>query len=201
MYTTSTKVALIARFKSLQRRKHLLRLFSTSIQVSLFISFVNSIADKSEACVMNIITHDKAYSLYARATFVERRSLKYSSEGVAQEEARQKYVDRGWPMIESLPESDFLRPKASFFPGYRKVGDARCWTTPVYPIMDLPSGSVQANSWALRFDHDYPTENPRLHIPHFKCTTIVAPNLGYSYLVCQGTALIKLQNIDRKSVV
>ncbi|KAE9402702.1 hypothetical protein BT96DRAFT_537560 [Gymnopus androsaceus JB14] len=57
-------------------------------------------------CVMNIISHSHAYSLYPRATFIDRVSSKnfkiYRLE-IQKEAAREKYRQRGWELINVPP--------------------------------------------------------------------------------------------------
>ncbi|KAI0029336.1 hypothetical protein K488DRAFT_15199, partial [Vararia minispora EC-137] len=52
-------------------------------------------------CVMNIITHEKAYSLFPLATFEKREALiiKCQHERERDQIARQKYLSRGWTMV------------------------------------------------------------------------------------------------------
>jgi len=78
---------------------------------------------------MNIITHEKAYSLFPRGSFEERRSLMISTEGSKQDAARAKYVSRGWTMVERLTEAELaLKDKSAFSSAKRYVGDTQCWT-------------------------------------------------------------------------
>lgn len=126
---------------------------------------------------MNIITHDKAYSLYPKATLEERRSLMYSTEGLKQDSARKKYKKRGWSMVERLTVEELQDPVSAFTPGHRYVGDSKCWTIPLSspPLMDLPEGFIETNTWALKYDFDL------LPIMSFK--VLLTNCLNYSYLV------------------
>jgi len=127
---------------------------------------------------MNIITHNKAYALYPKATFEERRSLMYSTEGMWQDTARKKYNDRGWSMVERLTVEEFRDRRSSFAPGNRYVGDSSCWTIPLASspgIMDLPEGFIESNTWALKYDADL--------IPIMSFRVLLTDCLKYSYLV------------------
>ncbi|KIM40832.1 hypothetical protein M413DRAFT_40033, partial [Hebeloma cylindrosporum] len=55
-------------------------------------------------CVMNIITHDKAYSVFPRATFEERRSLVHVKD--TDSTALTKYEERGWQLIQDIKSED-----------------------------------------------------------------------------------------------
>ena len=69
------------------------------------------------ACVMNLISHEKAYSLYPRGTFKERRSFAFQREGLSEEAAqvaREKYIARGWNMVQSLTSDDIVDRTSAF---------------------------------------------------------------------------------------
>ena len=53
-------------------------------------------SEPNKACVMNVITHDTAYSFFPWATFEERRSLICLDGDDIREKAFRKYSDRGW---------------------------------------------------------------------------------------------------------
>ena len=66
---------------------------------------------------MNLISHEKAYSLYPRGTFKERRSFVFRREGSSEENAkvaREKYIVRGWNMIQSLTPDDIVDRTSAF---------------------------------------------------------------------------------------
>jgi len=126
---------------------------------------------------MNIITHEKAYALYPKATLEEWRSLMYSTEGLKQDTAREKYRKRGWSMIERLTAEELKDPASAFAPGHRYLGDSKCWTIPLPspPGLDLPEGLIEMNTWALKYDADL--------IPIMSFRVLLTSCLNYSYLV------------------
>lgn len=128
--------------------------------------------------VMNLITHDKAYSLYPLGTFKEHRSLALYREDTNEEAARiarDKYVARGWTLVEALTQDEMADPTSAFSPGSRFVGDSKCWTIPILPKLDLPEGYIEMNSWDLQYDSANHAE--------MAYTVLTAPTLRYNYLV------------------
>ncbi|KAF8148270.1 hypothetical protein B0H34DRAFT_737622 [Crassisporium funariophilum] len=110
-------------------------------------------------CVMNLISHSKAYCLYPKGTFEERRSLEHrptSGFSARQSAARQaslhKYHERGWKIVEYIKPEEIRDPRSAFAEGSRYVGDRQCWTYPILPELALPEGHVESNGWALCFD-------------------------------------------------
>lgn len=114
---------------------------------------------------MNIITHSRAYSLYPRETFVERRGLICKTNGAEQEIGRQKYRDRGWTLIDTLHPFKYSKEvssrRSAFRPGQRWIGDRLTWTIDlghlptVAPSTAIPK-DMAAHSWNLVYDaEDY----------------------------------------------
>ncbi|KJA14209.1 hypothetical protein HYPSUDRAFT_220598 [Hypholoma sublateritium FD-334 SS-4] len=100
-------------------------------------------------CVMNIITHDKAYSFYPLATFGARCSL-LCREGVKYATSS-KYEERGWPMYTPYDIcATTARLYSLFSLGRRYVGDSCCWTIPIASAPDLTPGYIESNSWVIR---------------------------------------------------
>jgi hypothetical protein len=102
------------------------------------------------ACVMNVITHDTAYSIYPRATFIKRRSLvcnrlESSLEGHA------KYEWCGWIQVPYLNAGGNDDPSSSFARGPRRLGDRRCWTITLLPTVDLDNNYMDSNTWNLHY--------------------------------------------------
>ncbi|KAK7032416.1 hypothetical protein VNI00_013164 [Paramarasmius palmivorus] len=115
--------------------------------------------------VMNVISYSHAYCLYPKATFEERRSLIcFSFERPERDSARQKYVDRGWKMLNSDgSEWEFGAVWNPYHPNRsnllasarlesfrvdrsRHVGDSSCWTITLPPIPDYsPTTIVNAD--------------------------------------------------------
>ncbi|KAF9522295.1 hypothetical protein CPB83DRAFT_864681 [Crepidotus variabilis] len=126
-------------------------------------------------CVMNLITHDKAYALYPKATFEERQSLVYSTEGVKQDSARKKYVTRGWTMVEHLSPAEVNSDRTAFKSGLRHVGDSLSWTIDLFPEMRLSESFIRTNTWTLCFD---PEGGPLM-----KFEILLFKKLAFSYLI------------------
>lgn len=127
---------------------------------------------------MNLISHEKAYSLYPRGTFKERRSLAVYRDGTNEEAAkiaRDKYVARGWTLVGALTRDEMEDPTSTFSAGGRYVGDSKCWTIPILPKLELPEGYIEMNSWNLRYDTDNHAE--------MSYTVLTTPSLRYNYLV------------------
>lgn len=128
--------------------------------------------------VMNLITHEKAYSLYPRGTFKERRSLALYREDSNEEAAkigRDKYVARGWTLVEELTQDEMADPTSAFSSGSRFVGDSKCWTIPILPKLDLPASYIEMNSWNLRYSSVNDAE--------MSYTVLTAATLRFNYLV------------------
>ncbi|KAF8176015.1 hypothetical protein BJ912DRAFT_987673 [Pholiota molesta] len=114
------------------------------------------------SCVMNIITHDKAYSLYPRATFEDYRSLMFSNSNDREENALKKYASRGWTTI--------------MLSSARYLGDRGCWTLPILPALACPPGRGESNSWNVRF--------PRYaRRPDVDFGAISTKNMKFNYLM------------------
>ena len=103
--------------------------------------------DATKACVMNIITHDKAYSLYPRATFVHNHSVVLEPWSPA-ERALEKYSKRGWTQITVKDAKENPHDAAVFPAGGRYVGDKSCWVLPVYPEINVAGKvDIESDSW------------------------------------------------------
>jgi hypothetical protein len=140
---------------------------------------ISELENNWAACVMNFITHEKAYSLYPRATFEERRSLHSSHASWrkdSQTVARTKYARRGWLVVDRLTQSEIDNRTSAFAYGRRAVGDQYCWTMELLPkLADLPQGFVESNSWGLSFTHIRQAE--------MKFMLLKMPELRFSYTV------------------
>lgn len=92
-------------------------------------------------CVMNIISYNKAISLYPRATLEERRALVCQTNGSSPQEALAKYELRGWEILRALPppwEHTYDR-NGPFRVGRRWIEDGDSWVIPLDMIgVDLP---------------------------------------------------------------
>ncbi|KAH8092515.1 hypothetical protein BXZ70DRAFT_951211 [Cristinia sonorae] len=117
-------------------------------------------------CVMNVISWEKAYSLYPVATLHERRSLisvmdKDASGGQAA--AMVKYAERGFEMLRHIiHRMDVVDPSFPTTP--RFMGDGMCWTLPLdlgglakhwrvtgELATPLKHDPVSATSWQLQY--------------------------------------------------
>ncbi|TCD68642.1 hypothetical protein EIP91_010297 [Steccherinum ochraceum] len=88
-------------------------------------------------CVMNVISYEKAYSLYPRASIVNHRSLVTCMQpSNGQPAALKKYADRGFSIETFVGGYD-----RDFALGKRYIGDGDCWT------LNLDMTGVQAH-WA-----------------------------------------------------
>ncbi|KAJ6530282.1 hypothetical protein B0H19DRAFT_1006407 [Mycena capillaripes] len=104
--------------------------------------------------VMNVITHDNAFALYPRLTFVTKQALVVETDGAGQEAGKQKYVDRGWTMIRSpsLSRKSELGVRL-----LRWVGDKFTWTISLPPLTIDTTDLCRINSWQLDYDFDEET--------------------------------------------
>jgi hypothetical protein len=114
---------------------------------------------------MNVITHDTAYSIYPRATFIERRSLvckrlESSSEG------RVKYERRGWIQLPYLNAKGFENLPSSFARGPRRLGDRQCWTITLLPTVDLQNNYIDSNTWNLHYFGRGGPSNWKFYLSH-----------------------------------
>lgn len=126
---------------------------------------------------MNVITHDKAYSFYSRATFDEHRSLVCRPD--VELETLKKYKDRGWAMLDLLDTYTFGSDIHSTFSlGRRYVGDSCCWTIPIPSELNLPHGYIESDSWVIKL---------RCHFGEEKVVTqfevLATKRLKFSYVV------------------
>jgi hypothetical protein len=149
------------------------------------------------AVVMNIISYEKAYSLYPRATFEERRSLICATAGFHQEPARTKYVNRGWKMITIVPAQEQDNPLSSFRKGLRWLGDKLCYTIPlslegvhlappVHSLAPVPRDFLSIHTWSLEHAAD-PAKTAVLHF-----VILVSPVLRNNYAISNQALCSKI---------
>jgi hypothetical protein len=107
---------------------------------------------------MNLITHDKAYSIFPRATFEDRRSLIFVKDGESAVKARAKYEERGWAFVEGyeLERRDRYSP---FGKGIRRLGDSRCWSISLHSKQDRTTSFWGSNSWKLEYSNNLTPRN------------------------------------------
>jgi hypothetical protein len=113
---------------------------------------------------MNFITHNKAYSLYPRATFLEGRSVVLRGYDTG----RVMYATQGWQQLETLTIAESRDLTSSFAMGSRRIGDHKCWTVTLPPTSDPTIDSkedyIDSNTWTLH--HRGPTRGqiPLIHL-------------------------------------
>jgi len=97
---------------------------------------------------MNLITHDKAYSIFPRATFENRRSLMFVKDDDSTVKAREKYEERGWTFVKrfEIEQHDLF---SGFGKGIRRLGDSKCWSISLDPDQDRKKSTWESNSWKL----------------------------------------------------
>ncbi|KAI3621259.1 hypothetical protein WG66_014464 [Moniliophthora roreri] len=150
--------------------------------ITASISPMDIILNFHSTVVMNVISYSHGYCLYPKATFEEKRSLIcFSSEKPERDVARQKYVDRGWKMLN--PDGSEWRSDChyhSYQPSHngsllasarlesfrvdrlRHVGDSYCWTIALPPIPNYSSSTIVPapstdNSWIQSHGYSVPT--------------------------------------------
>ncbi|KAF7333505.1 DUF607-domain-containing protein [Mycena venus] len=130
-------------------------------------------------CVMNIITHDNAFALYPRSTFITNEALVVETVGAGQEAGRQKYIDRGWQMIRS-PSVDCRSELGVRL--VRWVGDHFTWTIPLppLPVETADTDLCPINSWRLDCD---------VHTTWTTWGVLTHPAFRYQYIIGDAGSL------------
>lgn len=111
---------------------------------------------------MNIITHRTAFALFPRATFLDRRSLIVNKSGnLHREEARRKYIARGWSMVPIVSAFEATHDMSDFKAGFRHIGDRRTWTIDLTPpvMAQNVSETLTINSWDREYTECHGTVN------------------------------------------
>jgi len=96
---------------------------------------------------MNIIAHNKAYSIFPRMTFEDRRSFVLLKDNLSFN-VREKYENRGWTFSTEVQPSDESSPCTK---GIRHLGDAKCWSIALHPHTTRSASNWNANSWRLTY--------------------------------------------------
>lgn len=150
-------------------------------------SFQTANAHVATACVMNIITHDYAISLYPDLTFLDRLSLfNHPISSEQHDVARRKYEPRGWDFIDSIDLDIEADPTHSLFLGHRAFGDSKCWKVQLYPkkTNDL-IGDLNLNTWLQEYDELRPNFSYSLYfINTFDCHFLTANVTTAAMLHC-----------------
>ena len=104
---------------------------------------------------MNLVTHDKAYSIFPQATFEDRRSLIFVKDGDSAVKAHAKYEERGWAFVEGC-EVQTQDPLSPFGKGNRRLGDSKCWSISLHPEQDRTTSHChwESNSWKLVYTNN-----------------------------------------------
>jgi hypothetical protein len=82
----------------------------------------------SVACVMNFITHNKAYCLYPYTTFCDCHSIVWDpAKMTAEHMIANKYQGRGWRVDHLILLDDMIKRPTKLGVRKRWVGDSLCW--------------------------------------------------------------------------
>ncbi|KAK2464967.1 hypothetical protein APHAL10511_003043 [Amanita phalloides] len=107
-------------------------------------------------CVMNVITHNMAYSLFPYATFQQHRALVCGPSGEKRSWAHEKYRERGWEVEPYIDIDEMMSIRSDFIFGRRWVGDGRCWMIPLQPYLSeyaetegVVRDRITSNSWMI----------------------------------------------------
>lgn len=150
------------------------------------------------ACVMNLISYEKAYCLFPRATLEARRNLLIArGSGSDQLPAVRKYQERGWSP--SLPNPFWERVEHSpVFPfGNRFLGDRYTWTIPldltgVTPPQILgPQSQVLTQDPVVGTSWEFSYKQGEGGVP--KYVIISNPSLFYGYINRKVNAIRAVQ--------
>ncbi|KAJ8081044.1 hypothetical protein PM082_017884 [Marasmius tenuissimus] len=127
--------------------------------------------------VMNVISYSHAYSLYPEATFEKSLSLIcYQCDGMKRTVPIQKYIGRGWTMIdydaiEYVPSDDALESAGALAVNHniifrkrqmRHLGDSYCWTyrLPALPVTFHPGPGCSSASSVAWLSREYESLTP-----------------------------------------
>ena len=77
---------------------------------------------------MNVISHDRAFSLYPVSTFFHCQSIVCGTLSPSERDAAGKYQLRGWHVQDVLNLDEMTTRARELECRRRRVGDARCWT-------------------------------------------------------------------------
>ncbi|KAJ7187189.1 hypothetical protein C8R46DRAFT_1025093 [Mycena filopes] len=145
-------------------------IIATTTPMEIIISFHST-------CVMNVISHAKAYALYPQSTFIANQALVVVTAGAGQEAGRQKYADRGWRMIELSGGCDHEMAAGVV----RWVGDRFTWTIALPALLiDVPDLCL-INSWELKCTPESVA---------MKWAIIEHEELKYQYIVSPSAAVL-----------
>lgn len=91
------------------------------------------------SAVMNIITWNRAYSLFPRTTFLRREMCVFRHVDSREEGQLAKYEGRGWKECNLHPEGEILDA--------RRVGDSRTWVIKLGESEEEDNANTDVESW------------------------------------------------------
>ncbi|TCD68623.1 hypothetical protein EIP91_010278 [Steccherinum ochraceum] len=141
------------------------------------------------SCVMNVISYEKAYSLYPRGTLHEHRNLVFRSEHLpGRAKALKKYERRGFKPVRHDPPPSRGEISRSFPYGARYAEDTWCWRIPLdvagvdtrwrIPGRNtvLPGDPVSATSWVHEPSTSY-------ELGELRFEAVTSKNLHFGYVL------------------
>ncbi|KAF8315107.1 hypothetical protein F5887DRAFT_891585 [Amanita rubescens] len=88
---------------------------------------LRAILDFHSTCVMNVITHTRAYSLYPVSTFIQHETMVCGPINKKALTALEKYKKRGWHAVHAIRTENFQCAADELKMRTRWLGDSRCW--------------------------------------------------------------------------
>ncbi|KZT06467.1 uncharacterized protein LAESUDRAFT_700278 [Laetiporus sulphureus 93-53] len=149
-------------------------------------------------CVMNVITYEKAYCLFPKATLEQHRTLaSYSCLGrnPRRHHGLLKYVERGFKIVVSLPLQELYLQNPSWSLGMRRMDDGRSWVIPLdtegIDRRTRPNASTRAlthdpaavTTWFVNARGDY---NGGTFSVTMEFDVIGSPHLEYKYVLAMS---------------
>ncbi len=133
-----------------------------------------SLTTSYKAVVMDVITHNRAYSFFPKATFEQKLGMTMPPLSGDHDVAREKYRTRGWHITRftgvhgyrGTQGLDTSNADSDFAYAIRWVGDGKCLSVNLPPV-DLKGPtrvvpSIEYSSWRLHAVHNHPTL--KLHV-------------------------------------
>ncbi|PPR07902.1 hypothetical protein CVT24_002815 [Panaeolus cyanescens] len=119
---------------------------------------IEAILNFHSSIVMNIITHEAAYSLYPLATFEHCVMAMNHCFHPSEVKCIDKYRSRGWKLMGvdniAANTASVLKHKC-FGSGIRAIGGTATWILPIYPRLAYYTGQiVDGNSWVQSFNSE-----------------------------------------------
>lgn len=131
------------------------------------------------AVVVNLITHDKAYCIFPKATLVHRHGVLQRFSGVRHLPAAvDKYRARGFHIVPRASLDQAFASHATLPFGRRSVSDAQSWEIPWEPVLPLPKSTIELNSWILSYQPDMTLQ--------YSAILCMSKRLKFSYLIEPG---------------